>query len=126
MTIVKKHITQPYLSKKCGQACLAMITGKSVEEISKELKKEYTTNIREDLQKYLEDNGFVTELKQGCIKMKEIPKNSIVRLNKPDNSGHFIIKNEVGKLLDPNVGTVEEYSQDRYTITHYLTFIQLN
>ncbi|TDQ22760.1 hypothetical protein [Tenacibaculum caenipelagi] len=115
---------QPYLSKKCGQTCLAMITGKSIEEICKELGKEYYTNIVNDLQAYLEENGYKTLLSNGSFEVKNVPNNSIIRLEKLDESGHFIIKNEIGKIYDPNIGIVEKYMNDT-KITHYLNFVKV-
>lgn len=115
-----KFIPQPYLSKQCGQTCLSMITGEDIENICKEIDNYYTTNIYTNLQEYL-NKDFKTLVAYGKFNMEEVPNNSIVRLNKPDNSGHFILKTEEGKLFDPSVGIVEKYL-NHTTITHYLTF----
>ncbi|WP_299681095.1 hypothetical protein [uncultured Tenacibaculum sp.] len=112
---------QPYLSKQCGQTCVAMITGKSIEDVCNEINKEYTTNIYTDLQKYLNNNGYKTFVAYGDFQFSEVPNNSIIRLNKPDDSGHFVVKNENGIIYDPSVGIVQKY-MSYYTITHYLKF----
>lgn len=112
---------QPYLSKKCGQTCLAMITGKEVNEICKELEKEYYTSITPDLQNYLESNGYKTILSTGNFDFNDVPKDSIIRLQKPDGSGHFVLKNTDGKVYDPNIGIVEKY-MSYYEISHYLNY----
>ncbi|CAL2095516.1 conserved protein of unknown function [Tenacibaculum sp. 190524A02b] len=114
-------VRQPYLSKQCGQSCLSMITGDSIELIVEKLGKEYTTYIQDDLENYLKEKGYKTFIVVGDFSMKEVPNNSIVRLKKPDNSGHFILKNENGILLDPSVGIVQEYI-GVYEISHYLKF----
>ena len=51
----------------------------------------------------------------------EVPNNSIIRLKKPDSSGHFVLKTSEGKLFDPSVGIVEKYL-NHTTISHYLNF----
>lgn len=112
---------QPYLSKQCGQTCIAMITGKSVEDVCSEMEKEYTTNIYTDLQSCLKNNGFKTFVAYGDFQFSEVPNNSIIRLNKPDNSGHFVLKTEKGIIYDPSVGIVQEY-MSYYSISHYLKF----
>ncbi|XRE42359.1 hypothetical protein ACIVBQ_000563 [Tenacibaculum discolor] len=112
---------QLYLSKKCGQTCLAMITGKEVDEICKELSKDYYTNLTSDLQTYLENSGFKTTLYTGPFDFTDILSNSVIRLQKPDGSGHFVLKNTDGKIYDPKIGVVEKY-MSYYTITHYLNF----
>lgn len=112
---------QPYLSKKCGQACIAMITGKSIAEICKEIGKEYTTNIYTDLQEYLKSKGYKTLVAYGEMEIEEVPNNSIVRLNKPDHSGHFILKTATGTIFDPAIGIVKKY-MNHSTISHYLYF----
>ena len=76
---------QPYLSKQCGQTCIAMIIGKSVEDVCSEMEKEYTTNIYTDLQNCLNNNGYKTFVAYGDFQFSEVPNNSIIRLNKPDN-----------------------------------------
>lgn len=117
-----KYKSQPYLSKQCGQTCLAMITGKSIKKICKELNNFYTTNIYTELQEYLNDNGYralVTYDKDG-IGWNEVLNDSIIRLKKPCGAGHFIIKYN-NEYYDPATGIVKTFKKD-YIITHYLHY----
>lgn len=117
-----KYKSQPYLSKQCGQTCLAMITGKSIKKICKALDNNYTTNIYTDLQEYLNDNGYralVIYDKDG-IKWNEVPNSSIIRLKKPCGGGHYIVKHN-NEFYDPATGIVKVFKKD-YTISHYLTY----
>ena len=116
-----KFKSQPYLSKQCGQSCIAMITGKKIKKICKEIGKEYTTDIYGDLKPYLDKNGYTTSITYGSIEINEVPNNSIIRLKKPDNSGHFVLKTTEGKIYDPSIGIVEKY-MNQTTISHYLNF----
>jgi len=115
------HVTQPFNSKKCGQSCLSMITGNSLEEICKDLGKDGTTNIDNDIMKYLNRQGYKTRLIKGYdITYSEIPDSSIIRLSYPTENGHFIVKHK-GKYYDPAVGIIQEI-KSHTKITHYLTF----
>ncbi|CAL2094701.1 hypothetical protein [Tenacibaculum sp. 190524A02b] len=118
---INTFVKQGYLTKQCGQACLSMVTREPKEMIVKNLDKEYYTGIHDDLQKYLDERNYKTLLAVGNFQMEEVPNNSIVRLKKPDNTGHFILKDENGLLLDPNVGIVKLYLND-YKVSHYLKF----
>ncbi len=113
-------IPQPYLSKQCGQTCLAMITGKSIEDICKEIGSIYTTNIYNDLQKYLNKKDYKTVVVFGDLTMEEVPNNSIIRLSKPCGGGHFVLKSD-NEILDPSIGKIKEYLNE-YKISHYLKF----
>ena len=116
-----KFIAQPFRSSQCGQTCLAMIVGKTVEEVCKSLGKIYYTNLNPDLKRYLEGNGYSTLMATGPFEISEVPSNSIMRMEKPDTSGHFVIKIDEKKVFDPAVGIVSEYL-NHYKISHYLSF----
>ena len=116
-----KFQAQPFRSTQCGQTCVAMITGNSIEEVCKKMEKQYYTNLQTDLKKYLDSNGYKTLLCVGEVKINEVPNNSIIRFNKPDETGHFALKNEIGEIYDPAVGIVKAYL-NHYTISHYLQF----
>ncbi len=115
---------QPYKSYKCGQACLAMITGLSIEQICNELNKEYSTNIISDLKKLLDTKGYKTFVVYGEFETCEVPNNSIIRFEKPCKGGHFILKVD-GKLLDPEIGEVKKY-MNHYKVIQYLNFKKKN
>ena len=116
-----QFIAKQFRSKKCGQTCLSMITGKNVEDICNELGKFLVTNMVTDLQVYLNNNGYKTRIVHGVkIQRNEIPNNSIVRLCFPDGTGHFVVKFK-NKFYDPDIGIVKKYLANvRYT--DYLTF----
>lgn len=120
----KQHLTfvaQPFHSMQCGQACLAMITGKSIEKICNELGKHWSTSIDSDMMPYLTNLGFKTRLVKGSdIDFTEVPNNSIIRIAYPNEKGHFIIKNN-DKFYDPSIGVLTQILANR-KITHYLTY----
>lgn len=112
---------QPYKSMQCGQTCLSMITGKSIDEICEELGKFWTTHLDSDLQSFLERNGYKTKLVgSGKIEFDEIPNDSLVRICFPSGNGHIIIKHD-DKYYDPSVGIVQQMLA-YVRVTHYLTF----
>ncbi|PKH52417.1 hypothetical protein CXF68_17720 [Tenacibaculum sp. Bg11-29] len=117
-------IEQPYHSQKCGQTCLSMITGKSIDKICKYLGKDWLTSIESDLQNFLNRNGYKTRLISGKnLAFKEVTNNSIVRVCYPNGSGHFVLKTD-NKIFDPSVGII--FKMLAYVkITHYLTFEKL-
>lgn len=116
-----KFIPQPYKSMQCGQTCLAMITGKTIDEICDELGKKWTTYVQSDIQNYLDRNGYKTRLIQGKnISFDEVPNNSIIRVCFPSENGHVVVKHE-NKYYDPAVGIIDQMLA-YVEITHYLTF----
>lgn len=117
-------IEQPYHSQKCGQTCLSMITGSSIDEICKSLGKDWLTSIESDLQHFLNSNGYSTRLTSGRnLQFKEVANNSIIRVCYPNGNGHFVLKKD-NKIFDPSVGIIEEMLA-YVKITHYLTFEKL-
>ena len=120
-----KFIEQPYHSQKCGQTCLSMITGKSIEEICKILGKDWLTSLDNDIQTYLDRNGYCTQLiSSKNLSFKETPNNSIIRVCYPNGNGHFVLKLN-DKIYDPSVGII--YQMLAYIkITHYLTFEKID
>ncbi|CAL2084907.1 hypothetical protein [Tenacibaculum sp. 190524A02b] len=115
---------QPYLSKQCGQTCLSMITGKSIDQICKEIGKEYTTNIYTDLQEFLNKNNYKAVVSYGDFNLEEIPNESIIRFKKPCGGGHYVLKVD-DVFLDPLVGEVKCY-MNGYKVSHYLSYKELN
>ncbi|CAM1374369.1 Protein of unknown function [Tenacibaculum litopenaei] len=116
-----QFIPQPFRSVQCGQTCLAMIVGKTVEEVCNSLGRIYYTNLNPDLKSFLQDNGYRTLMATGPFEISEVPSHSIMRMEKPDTSGHFVIKIDEKKVFDPAVGVVSEYL-NHYKISHYLSF----
>lgn len=111
---------QRYRSKQCGQTCLAMITGKSIQEVCKDMNKYRSTSLFKDIAKYLEKQGYKVTKHTGRVEFDEVPDNSVIRVTFPNKAGHFIIKHK-GKYYDPAVGVVEEFNNYR-KITHYIKF----
>lgn len=111
---------QRYRSKQCGQTCLAMITGKSIEEVCKDMNKYRRTSLYGDLDKYLEGQGFKVTRHSGEVEFSEVPDNSIVRVVYPNKGSHFLVKYK-GLYYDPAVGVVERYNK-YVEITHYIKF----
>ena len=117
-------ISQPYKSQQCGQACLAMVTNKTIDQVVKDLGRDWHTDIKQDIQFYLDRNSFKTRLISGeQISFDEVPDNSIIRLCYPSANGHFVVKHN-GKYYDPSVGIVEQMIS-YVKITHYLTYQEL-
>ena len=116
-----KFIEQPYHSKKCGQACLAMITGKTVEEICSALENNWSTSMDRDIQRYLNRNDFSTSITYNHkLSFEKIPNNSIIRVCYPNEAAHFVVKHK-DKIYDPSVGIIDQMLA-YVKITHYLTY----
>ncbi|PKH51414.1 hypothetical protein CXF68_12305 [Tenacibaculum sp. Bg11-29] len=116
-----KFIEQPYHSKKCGQACLSMVTGKSIDEVCTILGKKWSTCIESDLQTLLNKEGYKTTLiRASGMKLKAIPNNSIVLLSYPNETRHFVLKS-ADKIYDPSVGVIDQMLA-YIEVLHYLTF----
>lgn len=116
-----KYVSQPEESKQCGQACLSMITGVPVEDICKELKKYWHTDITKDFIPHLKKHGFKAKLvSKEFMSFDEIPNNSIIRVCWFNSKGHFIVKhNDI--YYDPAKGLILEYKC--FTkINHYIKF----
>lgn len=112
---------QRYRSKQCGQTCLAMILGISIDEAIKLLNnKKRSTSLYKDIAVALERQGFEVEKHTGQIEWDEVPNNSIVRVVFPNKAAHFIIKHD-DRYYDPAIGIVERYNDYR-KITHYIKF----
>ena len=114
-------ISQPYHSKQCGQSCLAMITGKSLNQICKDLGKYWETHIVDDLQKYLDKNGFSTKLVNAIgMKFEDIPDNSLVSFKYQNGTTHSVVKYR-NEYYDPDIGVVKYYD-DKVMLFSYIKF----
>ncbi len=99
-----KLITQPKNSKCCGQACIAMIAGISLEESIKVFGHNKATRTI-DLIKALKKLKFKTETKRlqryknGTFPIEGV---AIVKLSyKTQRQGHWIVEKD-GKVFDPS------------------------
>ncbi len=118
-------IKQPYKSLKCGQTCLAMITGFSIESVCKKLSNYWTTNIYDDLQPFLNNNGYTSKVVKALnIEFSQIPNNSILFYKYPSGNGHFVTKHN-DQIYDPNYGIVNAIDVNA-RITTYLEYSKIN
>ncbi len=115
-----KYKKQPYKSKQCGQACLAMILDKTVKEVCKELNKYKTTSLYDDVAAMLEKSGYKVTKHEGVVPLSDIPNNSVIRIKFPSDNFHFAVKYG-DKYYDPAIGVVSEYNDYR-KITHYINY----
>lgn len=118
-------VSQGYDTKLCGQACLAMITGKTLGQVCDELGKFSRTSLLEDLRPYLNDN--IDDLSSYHIyedDINSIVDDSIILLSYPNyngNNGHFIIKHN-DLYYDPAVGIIKELDMSYRKIESVLYF----
>jgi hypothetical protein len=127
-----KFVSQGYDTKLCGQACLAMITGKSLGAICDELNNFSGTSLENDLMPYLEPTMKNVELSRVTryglkITLEHIPNNSIILLSSPNwngKNGHFIIKQN-DLYYNPEVGILTEIDMSYRKVESYLTFMKL-
>ncbi|SNR16552.1 hypothetical protein [Tenacibaculum jejuense] len=112
-------VEQPLFSKKCGHACLSMITGEDIIVIARKLQNYNELSLEKEIMWYLKDKGYnVKMVTKFEMSSDEIPNNSIVRIEDINENGHFVLKqNDVFK--DPNIGIVKSYIS-RKRFTHYL------
>lgn len=89
----------------CGQAVIAMICGKSAEEICKESGKENELTLR-DMRELLEKNGFeIPEQKKSFKDKSELPKLAMLSLETP-RCWHWSLAYD-GIFYDPEHGISE-------------------
>lgn len=118
-----KLISQPYHSKQCGQACLAMITGKTLEEVCNDLENYKSTIIKDEIIPYLNKNNFSTQtINSLSADFDSIPNNSIVYFMYQNGSTHVCVKHN-DLYYDPDVGIIKEYDY-KVRILKYIRFVK--
>lgn len=101
-----KHIFEP-TPLQCGQAVLAMLTGKSVAEVVAYLNNERETTKKEMLE-FLEVNGFsVTPQRKEVVKKEELPRLCVLSLETP-KCWHWSLFAD-GVFYDPEYGVLEDF-----------------
>jgi len=116
------YLKQPENSRLCGQYCLAMALGKSVEEIISVIKtKGGTRNIL--LYKVFDYYGIEYEYKR-CRNPELIPDNSIVKIGYEGyRNTHYVFKS--GEyFFDPYYGVLRDYSGIG-DVVHFISYIQI-
>ena len=101
-----KLIMQPTFST-CGQACIAMITGKSVEEVIKDMKTDGATGIGQ-LMEILDVYGIGhAERNKRISKKNLVPyKYSILTVHTNAGYTHWVLLYD-NKYYDPEFGLIE-------------------
>ncbi len=108
-------VLQP-TSETCGQACIAMITGKAVEEVIKDMKTSGPTSIGQ-LIEILDFYGVQhAERNTRLSKKNPVPyKYSILTVHMDAGYTHWTLLYD-GKYYDPEFGLVEgEYTNGKVT-----------
>ena len=108
-----KHIFEP-TSLQCGQAVLAMVTGRKVDEIVSLLGNERETTLREMLW-CLEYFGFSVEMeRKEIIAKEELPPFCLLSLETPKCWHWSLYFN--GMFYDPEYGILSQFppSNRRY------------
>ena len=108
-----KHIFEP-TPLQCGQAVLAMVTGKSVGEIVSFLKNEKETTLKE-MFFCLENFGFVCDNERKAVtKKEELPRLCFLSLETP-KCWHWSLYCD-GVFYDPEYGVLTDFppSHRRY------------
>ena len=110
-----KLIMQP-TSLTCGQACIAMITGKSVDEVIKDMKTDGATSIGQ-LIEILDAYGIGhAERNKRISKKNPVPyKYSILTVHTNAGYTHWALLYD-NKYYDPEFGLIEgEYAHGKIT-----------
>ncbi len=101
-----KHIFEP-TPLQCGQAVLAMVTGKAVDEVVSFLQNEKETTLKE-MVSFLEINGFWVSKERKPVESKsELPKICFLSLETP-KCWHWSLYAK-GTFYDPEHGVLEDF-----------------
>jgi len=113
-------IMQP-TSSTCGQACIAMITGKSVEEVIKDMKTDGATSIGQ-LIEILDVYGIGhAERNKRISKKNPVPyKYSILTVHTDAGYTHWMLLFD-NKYYDPEFGLIE----GKYTHGKITSFLEI-
>lgn len=103
--------------KTCGQTCLAMITGSTVENICTIINKKGGTR-NTDVVKVLKYFNIAYTYKRGKD-FRKIPNNSLIKIGfKNYTNTHFIIKTK-DIYYDPDWEIIKEYSNNVLPISYF-------
>jgi hypothetical protein len=120
------HVQQPYGSNLCGQACIAMLSGSSLNDAVRLVGKSGLTRTRDLVAAIRTGRGFLMGVRcpDSLIRLREnsLPRNCIVKASSPDRKrSHWML---IWKyvLHDPSV-TFLSPDVCRWDITSYLPLI---
>ncbi len=103
---IPQHIFEPD-PLQCGQAVLAMLTGKTVDEIIELCGTERETTLA-DMKRVLEDLGIVMEGQRIAVTDKaDLPEIALLSLETP-KCWHWSLYFE-GRFYDPEYGLIEDF-----------------
>ncbi len=101
-----KHIFEP-TPLQCGQAVLAMLTGKTVSEIVQSLNNDRETTKKEMLG-FLVDNGYYVSAQRVAVSQKEeLPSLCVLSLETP-KCWHWSLFAD-GVFYDPEYGILNDF-----------------
>ncbi|CAL2091951.1 conserved hypothetical protein [Tenacibaculum sp. 190524A05c] len=116
-----KLVSQPFHSKQCGHACIAMVTGETIQQVCEALQNPWSLKLDGDIMFYLNSKGYRTRIIYGNdLTIDEVPNDAIVMFRYINEAGHFALKKN-DLFYDPSVGIVKEYKED-VKVTHWLQF----
>ena len=110
-----KVVMQP-TTETCGQACIAMITGKKIEEVIKDMKTSGPTSIGQLIEildfygvKHAEKNTRISKKNPGPY------ETSILTVHTNDGYTHWVLLSG-NKYYDPEFGVIDgEYTYGKIT-----------
>ncbi len=105
-----KHIFEP-TPLQCGQAVLAMVTGKAVGEVVDFLDNTKETTLKEMIS-FLEGNGFSVLRERTAVEnRRELPRLCFLSLETP-KCWHWSLYCD-GVFYDPEHGVLEDFPESR-------------
>ena len=103
-----RYIHEP-TDLQCGQAVLAMITGREVSEVVSELNNDRETDLKE-MKSYLRAAGFLISDERKAVRDKsELPPLCILSLETP-RCWHWSLYRE-GTFYDPEHGVMSDFPE---------------
>ena len=104
--MIGNYIHEP-TDLQCGQAVLAMITGKTAEEVCRELENDRETTLKE-MKTYLRNNGFLmSDVRNEVVRKQELPVLCVLSLETP-RCWHWSLYRD-GVFYDPEHGVLDDF-----------------
>lgn len=105
-----KHIYEPD-DLQCGQTVIAMLTGKTVEQIVKECGTARETTLK-DMRECLRLNGMrISSQRSEAVEKKDLPKAALLSLETP-RCWHWSLYFD-GVFYDPEHGVLSDFPECR-------------